>query len=213
LSQNSSTEIKKFYQMLSHYIKNIDSKGLSIRITGQSLKDALVLDTLVRSQVYGLALATLIISFVLYVIFRSVAMAALSLVSIIFPILTNTGLMGAFGLPVGSATAFVAAISLCITVRFAVHFLSEYQKRWTQGLLTSKAIKYSLLAKGPAIVMSSFVLAIGFSAMAISQWGELIHFGILCAFSIVAIMVANLVFMPAVILLNKDKLDSDDPMV
>ena len=121
--------------------------------------------------------------------------------------------MGAFGLPVGSATAFVAAISLCITVRFAVHFLSEYQKRWTQGLLTSKAIKYSLLAKGPAIVMSSFVLAIGFSAMAMSQWGELIHFGILCAFSIVAIMVANLVFMPAVILLNKDKLDSDDPMV
>lgn len=202
-SQHSSNEKRKLIEKLNPFLEKLDNHGLEIRITGRSLKDVLIIDALVKSQVYSLLLAVVVISIIMFMALRSVAIAALSLVPNLFPILLNFGIMGAFGIPLDTGTALIATVALGIAVDDTIHFLSEYQLKRNQGLSIPETLTHVTETKGPAIISSSMILCIGFGVMILSRFVPIIHFGLLSAIIMVTAVVGDMVLLPAIILLKK----------
>ena len=55
---------------IQEMIDQIDHKGLEIRITGDAVELVRVVDAIVRSQVYSLALATLVICIIMFLVLQ-----------------------------------------------------------------------------------------------------------------------------------------------
>ncbi len=204
-ARHSSSEKREIIDKIRKFIDGMDHKEIEIRITGRSLKDVLVINALVSSQIYSLALATVIISVLLLIVFRSAALAALSLIPNMFPIILNFGVMGVMGIPLDTGTALIAAVALGIAVDDTIHFLTEYQERRAQGLLIPEALMHVIDTKGRAILSSSLILCVGFGVMVLSRFVPVVHFGLLCAIIMITAVIGDLVLLPAVILLKKEK--------
>ncbi len=188
---------------IESYLNQIDHKDLNIRITGDAVEQVSVVNAIVRSQVYSLALATLVICVIMFLVFRSVSIAAFSLLPNLFPILLNFGIMGALDIPLDTGTALIAAVALGIAVDDTVHFLSEFQRLRAQGIATPKVLSSVIQKKGRAIISSSCILSLGFGVMVLSRFIPVVNFGLLCAVIMVTAVIGDLVLLPAVILLRK----------
>ena len=204
-SLHGSLQQKEIINTIKEFIKQMDANGLVVHVTGSGLQDVLLIDSLVKSQLYSLGLAASVIIFTLLIVFRSFAMAALSIIPNFFPIILNFGVMGAFGIPLDTGTSLIAAVALGIAVDDTIHFLTEYQKQRAQGVLVREALMRTIKVKGKGISSSSIILSIGFGVMVLSRFVPIVHFGLLCAIIMLTALIADVVLLPSVILLKKDK--------
>lgn len=205
LSVYSSHDQKLLINEINNYLGGIDHKDLRIRVTGRAVNSVNLIDTLVNSQLSSLALATVVISIIMFLVFRSVSISFLSMIPNLFPILLNFGIMGLCGIPLDTGTALIAAVALGIAVDDTIHFLSEYQQLRAQGHAIPEALGAVTQNKGRAIISSSLILCIGFGVMVFSRFMPVVHFGLLCAIIMVTAAIGDLIFLPAIMLLGRDK--------
>jgi predicted RND superfamily exporter protein len=66
-----------------------------------------------------------------------------------------------------------------------------------------EAIKRARILVGPAIILTTIVLAFGLGVTVFSDLPSLRLFGLVCAVTLVASLVADLVFLPATIMLAR----------
>ncbi len=185
---------------IQEMIDQIDHKGLEIRITGDAVELVSVVDAIVESQLYSLALATIVICIIMFLAFRSVSVAALSMLPNLFPIILNFGIMGVLNIPLDTGTALIAAVALGISVDDTIHFLSEYQHQRARGITTREALASVIRIKGLAIISSSLILCIGFGVDVFSRFIPVVNFGLLCAIIMITALIGDLVLLPAVML-------------
>ena len=203
ISENGTAGQKRLIRKLQNFLGIIDHKGLNIRITGRTIKDVRIMDSLVQGQIYSLSLAVCTISIIMFLALRSLSIGSLSLIPNLFPIILNFGVMGAAGIPLNTATALISAVALGIVVDDTIHFLSEYKTRKSQNMSRSKSVETALFLKGRAITTSSVILCIGFGVLAISSFIPTINFGTLCAIIMLTAVVGDIIVLPSVILLKK----------
>ena len=189
---------------IKNYIETIDHPGMQIRVTGRAVIDTNVMAAMVNGQVVSLSIAAVVISLIMFLVFRSFKIACLSMIPNFFPIVLNFGIMGAIGIPLNTGTALIAAVSLGIAVDDTIHFLSEYQRQRAFGLQRAQALERATMVKGQAILISSAILVIGFGIMVLSRFVPIIHFGLLSAIIMVTALVGDLVVLPAIMLFKRE---------
>ena len=202
ISEHSSSGQKRIVEQIKAFIATIDHPSIDIRVTGRAVTDSNVMDAMVRGQVVSLSTAALVISLIMFLVFRSMAIACLSMIPNFFPIVLNFGIMGAVGIPLDTGTALIAAVSLGIAVDDTIHFLPEYQRQRARKQPKALALQNANAIKGPAIFISSVILCIGFGIMVFSRFVPIIHFGLLSAIIMVTALIGDLVILPAIILLK-----------
>ncbi len=211
ISVHGSGQQQLLIERIQVFLDQIDHRNLEIRITGDAVEQVSVIDAIVKSQIYSLALATFVICVIMFLVFRSVAIAALSMLPNLFPILLNFGIMGALGIPLDTGTALIAAVALGIAVDDTVHFLSEYQRQRAQGISAPEALASVIRIKGRALVSSSLILCLGFGVTVLSRFVPVVNFGLLCAIIMITAVIGDLVLLPAVILLKKSSPKANRP--
>lgn len=204
ISEHSSREQKRMIDRIKNYIETIDHPGMQIRVTGRAVIDTNVMAAMVNGQVISLSIAAVVISLIMFLVFRSFKIACLSMIPNFFPIVLNFGIMGAIGIPLNTGTALIAAVSLGIAVDDTIHFLSEYQRQRAFGLQRAQALERATMVKGQAILISSAILVIGFGIMVLSRFVPIIHFGLLSAIIMVTALVGDLVVLPAIMLFKRE---------
>lgn len=203
-SLHSSSRQEELIHSIRKFLRGLDTNGLVVRVTGTGLQEVLLMNSLVKSQLYSLGIAAVVIFLTLIFVFRSFLLAALSIVPNIFPILLNFGMMGAIGIPLDTGTSLIAAVALGIAVDDTIHFLIEYRKQRARGLLVRDTLMKIVENKGLGIVSSSIILCIGFGVMVLSRFVPIIYFGLLCAIIMITGLMGDLVLMPSLILLKRD---------
>ena len=203
ISEHSSRGQKKMVDQINAYIATIDHPSIDIRVTGRAVIDTNVMDAMVKGQITSLSTAALVISLIMFLVFRSFKIACLSMIPNFFPIVLNFGIMGAVGIPLDTGTALIAAVSQGIAVDDTIHFLSEYQRQRAQKRSIADALQAATTIKGQAILISSVILCIGFGIMVLSRFVPIIHFGLLSAIIMVTALIGDLVVLPAIMLLRK----------
>ncbi|NJE60560.1 MMPL family transporter [Thermococcus sp. 21S7] len=143
-------------------------------------------------------LALLLILALMFFNFRNVGDVLLSLLTLFLAMVWTFGLAGAFGWKLDLMAGMVPILILGLGIDFSFHVLMGYREKLREMKTPGKAMKAVLSTVGVALLLAMITTVVGFSSNGISDLPSMRHFGFLAAFSIVAIFVLNITFVPAV---------------
>lgn len=153
-----------------------------------------------RSQLRSFALALLLVFALVSAYLRSLRLGLAALVPAVLPVVAMLGFMGYAGLLLDVGRCLVAAIVIGIAVDDAVHVLGQYQQRRRRGAAPADALEDALEQTGPAVLVTSVALSLGFLALSRSAWASIASFGALVSVAILGALAATLFVMPPVVL-------------
>jgi uncharacterized protein len=156
-----------------------------------------IVDYTVSSALLGLGLAFLAVFVVLALLLRSGWTVVSAIPPNLFAVATVFGVMGWVGIPLDIATATVGAIVLGIAVDDTVHFLHRYAAARANGA-PDPAVD-ALTGAGPALVLTSVVLALGLGVLTAAGSLSIVYFGLLTALAVTAALLADLLLLPTLL--------------
>ncbi|AIF70270.1 hypothetical protein PAP_09470 [Palaeococcus pacificus DY20341] len=130
--------------------------------------------------------------------FRRLSDVAISLITLFLAMLWTFGLAGILGWKVDFMAGMVPVLILGLGIDFSFHVLMNYREELEETSDPKKATYLVLSTVGIALLLAMITTVVGFSSNGISKIPSMRHFGFLSAFSILAIFILNLTFVPAV---------------
>ncbi len=176
--------------------------GLKATTTGQLPLQLKLMDFISWSQVRSFAIALAVISIILLIVLGSVKIGLIAIIPNLLPIVTAFGVMGYFDMALDVHALLVVPIIIGIAVDDTIHFLTHFQLEFQTSGDVRQAILHAYREAGQAIVFTSLVLSIGFLVFLFSSNMGFSYFGILSAVSILAATVADLVLLPALLIIT-----------
>jgi predicted RND superfamily exporter protein len=146
------------------------------------------------------ALSLLLITVALIIGMRSLSYGLLSMLPNLLPAVF---VFGAWGLLVGSIDPFVMmlfSISIGLVVDDTVHILSSYQSCRAEGLTPRAAVDISLERAGPALIITTAVLALGTCVLMAASTLYFQQAATLLVPIVVVALVLDLLFFPALLM-------------
>jgi predicted RND superfamily exporter protein len=152
---------------------------------------------LLRSQAASAGLAAVAIGGVLALLWRSVRLALVAVVTNLVPVGLVLAGAGFAGIPLNSITVMVGAIALGVVEDDTVHFLTCWRERRAAGVPVALALRETLEVKGRPILWTTVVLVGVFALFALSSFPPVVHFGLLLAGAFVVAQLTLLAVLPA----------------
>lgn len=211
----SSHEYEKFVQDLNEHIEKYFSPLkekfplLKVQETGGILIMMKLMSYISVAQLKSFGLVLLVVSVILLILYGSLKFGIIAMLPNLFPIALLVGIIGWFRIPLDSDTLLVMPIAIGIAVDDTIHFLTHYKTELLRGSGQKEALRTALKEVGQAMIFTSLVLSIGFLVFLISSYIPLNNYGFLSALAILSALLADLFFLPALILivspLSKDE--------
>jgi predicted RND superfamily exporter protein len=170
-------------------------------------------DVIAVEQIRSAGLALMMVLVVIAVSFGSLKAGGLVVLPNVLPIVTNLGMMVLMGIALSDATSIISATAIGIAVDSTVHLLSSI--RTAERCMSSRraAVLHTLMTTGRPVVVSSFVVVLGFSFLLLSEFGSVADLGFLTALTMVYCLIADLFVLPAQLLVSKKCRDEPDPFI
>ena len=155
----------------------------------------------IDNMLVGTTLALILISGVLMVALRSFKIGLISLLPNLAPAVLAFGVWGIFVGQVNVGLSIVVTMTLGIVVDDTVHFLSKYLRaRREQGLNAEDAVRYAFSSVGRALIVTSFILVVGFTVLSLSNFDMNGSMGRMTAMTIAFALIADLTALPALLM-------------
>ena len=201
----TTAELKDFLIKTDEWM-GINLPGyMQTKPTGASVMFTYITERNVNSMITGTMIAIFAIALMMVVALRSLKLGLLSLIPNGLPILTTFGAWAILVGDVGFSVATVASISLGIVVDDTVHFLSKYVRaREDRQLSVEDSIRYAFDNVGMAIVINTFILAVGFGVLTSSTFKLNVDMGLMTILAIIFAIILDFLLLPAILLLKKD---------
>ncbi|SDP49945.1 hypothetical protein SAMN04488061_3194 [Filomicrobium insigne] len=181
--------------------------GYEINVTGLPAIAARNSATLITELNWGLVGDIFVIFIFLGLALRSVLVGVASILPSLFPIFATGALLWASGegLQFASIIAITVAFSLAIdsTIHFLNRFRLEEDRLGGGSGMHFEALRRTAHHIGPAVVLTTIVLAMGLGVTVLSDLPSLRLFGQLSAVCLFASLIAQLVILPATISLYR----------
>lgn len=156
-----------------------------------------ILSSLVRSQFTTLGIVYLAMILVLLVVFRSFTLALISLVPNVITTASIFGVMGLAGIPLDLMTITIAAVAMGISMDNTIHYVHRYQEELQSD--PQQAVARAHLSVGYAMIYTTVIIAVGFSALMFSDFVPSVMFGLLTAFAMVVALLSNMSILPVLL--------------
>jgi predicted RND superfamily exporter protein len=204
VSDLGSRTLEGVYDRIDEGLATIaaDRPGWRFELAGMSVVSARNIRQLVRDLGSSLLLEVAVIGGILAIAFRSPLAGIVSLIPNVFPLAVIGALLVALGRSLDPATVIVFNVCLGLAVDDTVHVLSALQRQRREGLSIASAVRRAVAETGNAVVLGGIVLAIGFAAVTVSSVPALAGFGMLACAAVAAATVAELVFLPALLVVT-----------
>lgn len=181
--------------------KHFPERNFQVIFTGKALVFIKGTNYLIINLITTLALAIIIISLMMFWMFRSYKMIIISLIPNILPQLITAGLMGYLGVPIKPSTLLVFSIAFGISVDDTIHFLAKYRQELIEHHWNvRKSVYIALRETGTSMFYTSVVLFFGFLVFTASSFGGTIALGGLVATTLFFAMMSNLILLPSLLL-------------
>jgi predicted RND superfamily exporter protein len=176
-----------------------------VHLTGTSVVFLKGTNYLVKNLFMSLALALVIITLLMAMIFSSLRMILISLVPNLIPQLMTAGMMGYFDISIKPSTILIFSIALGISVDNTIHFLSRYRLQLQHNeWKVRESVLGALNETAYSMIYSAIVLFFGFFIFTLSSFGGTEALGYLVSFTLVVALLSNLFVLPS-LLLTLDK--------
>ncbi|MBT6440244.1 MAG: MMPL family transporter, partial [Flavobacteriales bacterium] len=195
-------EMESLFAELNPRIDSIfNPEKYEVLIVGPSITFLRGTTFLIENLKLSLAIAVVLIGFIMMLLFRSWKMVIVSLIPNLIPLLVTGGIMGYFGIALKPSTILVFSIAFGISVDDTIHFLAKYRQELKQSSWQiRKSVLNALNETGISMMYTSIVLFFGFSVFMISDFGGTRALGVLVSMTLLVAMIANLVLLPSFLL-------------
>jgi predicted RND superfamily exporter protein len=169
--------------------------GYSIAVTGLSAIAARSSAEMINKLNRGLTIEFLFVAAFIGLAFRSVAVMLAALVPGIFPVVTAGVLLSSLGEGLQFASVVALTVSFGLGLSATIHFLNRMRRETRPGDDPAVAVERATVLVGPALIVTSVVLACGLAATAFSDLPTLRLFGWLSAFAMLMALTADLLIL------------------
>jgi uncharacterized protein len=164
-----------------------------------------------RIEVYSermaflLPLAILLVGLILFEAFRTFQGMILPLITAILAVAWGVGMMGAVGVPMDAFNATTPILILAVSAGHAVQLLKRYYEEYYRILAggvtpfeaNRLAVIESVAKSGPVMIVAGVVAALGFFSLIVFEITTVRTFGIFTGVGIVAALILEMTFIPA----------------
>ncbi|MDD4294519.1 MAG: efflux RND transporter permease subunit [Candidatus Omnitrophica bacterium] len=167
-------------------------------------------DKMVKGMLFNFIGSFIIVFFIMVFLFRSVWLAGISMIPLTVTILFIYSLLGFFGKEYDMPVAVLSALTLGLSIDFAIHFIQRAKEIFLQTNSWEKTQMIMFTAPGRAIIRNALVVAIGFLPL---LFAPLVPYKTVGFFMFMIMFVsgfATLLILPAVIMPFSDKIFKDD---
>ena len=169
-------------------------------VTGLPILSAQLSTRSARTMLIATCVALAAVSLLMLRVLGSVRLGFAALLPNLAPVLIAFGLWGVLVGEVSFAATIVATLTFGIVVDDTIHFMVKYRALRREGLGPEAAVERTMGSVGLALVVTSLAIGLGFAMFANSGFLVNQHFGILSALTIGAALVADLVFLPPLLI-------------
>jgi predicted RND superfamily exporter protein len=196
----SLTDTRSSLDRLEIISKKAKEMDLSINITGKNALYLKMNDHVVDTFFTSIGVAIIAISILMVFLFKSVKFGFIAMLPNIVPLTFIMWIMTMSGIYIDIGTALVCSVCLGIAVDDTIHFMINYYRAKKEGLNVEDSLESVLNHTGKALVITSFILVVGFGFFMLSQFIPNIKFGFLCSLTLLIALITDFILLPAVIL-------------
>jgi predicted RND superfamily exporter protein len=174
--------------------------GYAISVTGLSAIAARNSAAMIRNLSVALTTEMIFVSALLGLAFGSLFVMAISIMPGIFPIVIAGAVLWWFdeGLQFASIVALTVAFGLGLSA--TIHYLNRLRLEYVPGEDPAVGVKRATVLVGPALILTTLVLACGLGVTIFSDLPSLRLFGWLGAFTLIAALIGDLLILPATVM-------------
>ena len=159
-------------------------------------------DDVLRGQARGLIFAFIVTTFMMMLCIRRFWAALISMIPNALPLIVLGGYLGLTWDKVDSDLAFIALIAIGIGVDDTIHFLTRLRLETLRTDDAQEALENTFYFTGRAIVQTTVILTGGFLPFLWTDYLSLSVMGSLLPLCLVVALVADLLFVPALVKLR-----------
>ncbi len=194
---------------------NIDKKlsalaathdGWRFKLAGMSVISAKNIRQLITDLGGSLLLEVAVIAIILAIAFRSPVAGIVSLIPNVFPLAVIAAVLVMTGRSLDPATVIVFNVCLGLAVDDTVHVMAALARNRREGVSIASAMRRAIVETGNPVVLGGLILSVGFAAVTVSSVPSLAGFGRLACAAVAAATVAELILLPAVLVVTDDLL-------
>ncbi|MGB5920318.1 efflux RND transporter permease subunit, partial [Arcobacter sp.] len=183
--------------------KIVPKTEASYKVTGLMVLYNNMLQSLFNSQIKTLGFVIAILFFMFIILFRSVKVALIAIITNVVPIGIVFGIMGWLGIPLDIMTITIAAISIGIGVDDTIHYIHRFKEEFKVDHDYIEAMKRSHASIGYAMYYTTLVVVLGFSILVLSNLIPTIYFGLLTVIVMIAMLCSALLLLPRLLIIFK----------
>jgi hypothetical protein len=174
--------------------------GYTISVTGLSAIAARNSAAMIRNLSVALTTEMIFVSALLGLAFGSLFVMAISIMPGIFPIVIAGAVLWWFdeGLQFASIVALTVAFGLGLSA--TIHYLNRLRLEYVPGEDPAVGVRRATVLVGPALILTTLVLACGLGVTIFSDLPSLRLFGWLGAFTLIAALIGDLLILPATVM-------------
>src|SRR5438093_370305 len=166
--------------------------GFEIAVTGLSAIAARNSANMIDKLNHGLTIEFLIVAIFIGLAFRSVVVMFSCILPGIFPVVASGTVLWIMGEGLQFASVVALTVSFGLGLSATIHFLNRLRLESKPGVGSALAVERATVLVGPALILTTVVLACGLVVTVFSDLPSLRLFGWLSAFSMIAALVADL---------------------
>jgi uncharacterized protein len=169
--------------------------GYTVAVTGLSAIAARNSAAMIGKLNRGLTVEIVFVAAFIGVAFRSFLVMLVSILPAIFPIVMSGTLLWALGIGLQFASIVALTVSFGLGLSATIHFLNRLRLEDDPDEDPGISIARATVLVGPALILTSIVLACGLAVTVFSDLPSLRLFGWLSAFAMIAALVADLLIL------------------
>ena len=166
--------------------------GYEIEVTGLAAIAARNSSNMIEKLNRGLTVEFALVAIFIGLAFRSWVVMFACVLPGIFPVVLSGTVLWALGEGLQFASVVALTVSFGLGLSATIHFLNRLRLESKPGVSSAVAVERATVLVGPALILTTVVLACGLVVTVFSDLPSLRLFGWLSAFSMVAALVADL---------------------
>ena len=128
-----SLKRNELYIKIQQHLTNISQdQPWGFEVTGLFVLYNNMLQSLFQSQIMTIGVVYSAIWFMFIILFRSISIATIAIIPNLLPVIIVLGLLGWLNIPLDMMTIMIAAITLGLSVDFAIHYIHRFRVAFKQ---------------------------------------------------------------------------------
>jgi uncharacterized protein len=206
IPDKDASQLLPVVQTLDQSLAAVRAKypGYRIAVTGLSAIAARNSADMIKKLNYGLTVEIVFVAAFIGLAFRSWIVALAVIPPGIFPVLVSGDILWTLGDGLQFASIVALTVSFGLALSATIHFLNRLRLEERPHEDPGGAVERATILVGPALILTSIVLACGLIATVLSDLPSLRLFGWLSAFAMISALVADLLILrPTIMFLRR----------